>query len=122
MIFKILANYGPLLLAAMGQTLLLALWSLFFACLIGLFVGILSVLKSRVCNIIATIFVDIIRGVPMIVLETAQPAKFEETIREALGTEPVRPAELKGIEALEQRVVVMDPDVNAIKQFVVERV
>ena len=68
MIFKILANYGPLLLAAMGQTLLLALWSLFFACLIGLFVGILSVLKSRVCNIIATIFVDIIRGVPMIVL------------------------------------------------------
>ena len=68
MIFKILANYGPLLLAAMGQTLLLALWSLFFACLIGLFVGILSVLKSRVCNIIATIYVDIIRGVPMIVL------------------------------------------------------
>ena len=61
-------------------------------------------------------------GVPMIVLETAQPAKFEETIREALGTEPVRPAELKGIEALEQRVVVMDPDVNAIKQFLVERV
>src|SRR5574343_1295318 len=61
-------------------------------------------------------------GVPMVVLETAQPAKFEETIREALGTEPVRPAELKGIEALEQRVVVMAPDVNAITQFVVDRV
>ena len=59
-------------------------------------------------------------GIPMIVLETAQPAKFEETIREALGTEPVRPAELAGIEKLEQRVVVMDPDVNAIKQFVVD--
>ena len=61
-------------------------------------------------------------GQTMIVLETAQPAKFEETIREALNTEPVRPAELKGIEALEQHVVVMDPDVNAIKQFIVERV
>jgi threonine synthase len=61
-------------------------------------------------------------GLPMIVLETAQPAKFEETIREALGTEPVRPAELVGIENLAQHVVVMDPDVNAIKQFVVERV
>jgi threonine synthase len=59
-------------------------------------------------------------GIPMIVLETAQPAKFEETIREALGTEPVRPAELAGIEKLEQRVIVMDPDVNAIKQFVVD--
>ncbi len=63
-----------------------------------------------------------IPGVNMVVLETAQPAKFEETIREALGTEPVRPAELKGIEALEQHVVVMDPDVNAIKQSLVERV
>lgn len=59
-------------------------------------------------------------GVTMIVLETAQPAKFEETIREALATRPVRPAELEGIEALAQRVVVMDPDVAAIKQFVVD--
>jgi threonine synthase len=61
-------------------------------------------------------------NIPMIVLETAQPAKFEETIREALGTEPVRPADLNGIENLTQRVVVMAPDVAAIKQFIVERV
>ena len=61
-------------------------------------------------------------GIPMIVLETAQPAKFEETIREALGTEPVRPADLKGIENLPQRVVVMAPDVDAVKQFVVDHV
>lgn len=61
-------------------------------------------------------------GMPMIVLETAQPAKFEETIREALGAEPVRPAEMVGIEMLEQHVVVMAPDVAAIKQFIVERV
>lgn len=61
-------------------------------------------------------------GQTMIVLETAQPAKFEETIREALGTEPVRPAELAGIENLEQHVVVMDPDVAAVKQFIVDRV
>ena len=61
-------------------------------------------------------------GVPMIVLETAQPVKFEETIREALGREPVRPADLKGIENLPQRVVVMAPDVDAVKKFVVEHV
>ncbi len=61
-------------------------------------------------------------GVPMVVLETAQPAKFEETIREALGTEPVRPADLKGIENLPQRVVVMAPDVEAVKRYLVERV
>jgi threonine synthase len=63
-----------------------------------------------------------VAGLPMIVLETAQPAKFEETIREALGTEPVRPADMAGIENLAQHVVVMAPDVAAIKQFIVERV
>ncbi|MDP3638891.1 MAG: threonine synthase, partial [Azonexus sp.] len=61
-------------------------------------------------------------GVPMIVLETAQPAKFEETIREALGAEPVRPADMIGIENLPQQVVVMAPDVAAIKQFIVDHV
>ena len=65
---KILANYGGLLAAAMGQTLLLALCGLFFACIIGLVVGLMSVVKNRAYNIIATIFVDVIRGVPMIVL------------------------------------------------------
>ncbi len=57
-----------MLLTAMCRTLLLALLGLFFACIIGLFFGILSVIKVRICNIISQIFVDVIRGVPMIVL------------------------------------------------------
>lgn len=65
---QIVTNYGGLLMRAMGQTLLLALCGLFFACILGMFFGLLSVLKSRACNIIASIFVDVIRGVPMIVL------------------------------------------------------
>ena len=65
---RILTTYGGMLLTAMGRTLLLALLGLFFACIIGLFFGILSVIKNRVCNVISQIFVDIIRGVPMIVL------------------------------------------------------
>lgn len=52
----------------MGQTLLLALCGLFFACIIGLVFGMMSVLKSKVCRAIAQIFVDVVRGVPMIVL------------------------------------------------------
>lgn len=64
----IITGYGKLLLAAMGQTLLLALCGLFFACILGLIFGMMSVLKSRVCRFIYTLFVDIIRGVPMIVL------------------------------------------------------
>ena len=64
----ILSTYGSLLLRAMGQTLLLALCGLFFACILGLIFGLLSVVKNRACNAVSTIFVDIIRGVPMIVL------------------------------------------------------
>ena len=59
-------------------------------------------------------------GVPLICMETAQPAKFEDAIREALGIEPVRPTELKNLEAQPQKKHVMDPDVNAIKQFIVD--
>ena len=59
---------------------------------------------------------------PMVVLETAQPAKFPDSIREALSVEPERPAELEGIEDLPRRVEVMDPDVEAIKRFIAERV
>ena len=65
---KILSTYGPLLLRAMGQTLLLALYGLFFACIIGMIVGIMSVIKNKVCRGIALVFVNLIRGVPMIVL------------------------------------------------------
>ena len=65
---KIISVYGELLLKAMGQTLLLALYGLLFACIVGLIFGMMSVVKNKLCNIIARVFVDLIRGVPMIVL------------------------------------------------------
>ena len=60
-------------------------------------------------------------GVPMVVLETAQPVKFSETLREALGREPGRPRELEGIEALPQRVEVMEAEAGAVKAFIAAR-
>ena len=57
-------------------------------------------------------------GVPLICMETAQPAKFEEAIREALQVDPVRPADLVDLESRPQRKVVLDADVAAIKQFI----
>ncbi len=60
-------------------------------------------------------------GIPMIVLETALPAKFNETIREALGHDAERPAGFENIEALPQRFDVMTADVDAIKQYVAQR-
>ncbi len=59
---------------------------------------------------------------PVVVLETAQPVKFAETIREALGREPERPADFDGIEDLPQHVEVMAPDVDAVKEFIVRHI
>jgi len=59
-------------------------------------------------------------GVPLICMETAQPAKFEDAIREALGIDPVRPAELADLEALPQKKHVMNASLDAVKQFIVD--
>jgi threonine synthase len=57
-------------------------------------------------------------GVPMIVLETALAAKFNETILEALGTDAERPAGFENIEALPQKFVLMRPNVDEMKTFI----
>jgi threonine synthase len=57
-------------------------------------------------------------GVPLVCLETALPAKFAETIREALGKEPLRPAEFNGIEDLPQRFEVMNPDAATAQAYI----
>ena len=59
-------------------------------------------------------------GVAMVVLETAQPAKFAETIREATGRDPDRPAALQGLEALPRRFTVMAVDAGAVKRYIEE--
>jgi len=60
-------------------------------------------------------------GVPMVVLETALPIKFAETIVEALGQQPERPPRFEGIEDLPKRVVVMPPRVEQVKAFIIEK-
>jgi threonine synthase len=57
-------------------------------------------------------------GVTMIVLETALPAKFAETIVEALGIQPPRPAGMEHIEDLPKRFTVMPISVSEVKAYV----
>jgi threonine synthase len=57
-------------------------------------------------------------GVPMIVLETALPIKFADTITEALGRKPEVPAKFAGIEDLPKRVEVVPADTDHIKQII----
>ena len=57
---------------------------------------------------------------PMMVLETALPIKFEESIEEAIGKRPDRPEKLKNIELLPQKYEVFNNDVTQVKSFIEE--
>lgn len=65
---SIIQVYGVMLLRSMGNALLLCVLSLLFAMVIGLIIALFNVGKNRVLNFIGTLFVDAVRGVPLIVL------------------------------------------------------
>lgn len=65
---ELIRENGVYLLTAMGKTLELTFLSLVFASLIGLFFGLLNVSKKKALHTIANVYIDCIRGVPLIVL------------------------------------------------------
>ncbi|ONI46847.1 amino acid ABC transporter permease [Candidatus Epulonipiscium fishelsonii] len=64
----IVETYGSMLISALGKTLLLTLLSLFFAMIIGMIVALFNVSSNKPLNILGMIYVDAVRGVPLIVL------------------------------------------------------
>jgi threonine synthase len=60
-------------------------------------------------------------GVPLVCLETALPVKFSESVVEAIGQEPPRPAGYENIEDLPQRYVVMNADADVVKAFIAQQ-
>lgn len=64
----ILKTYSGMLLESLGNTLLLTLLALVFAMIIGLIFALMNVGKNRIFNFIGTVYVDAVRGVPLIVL------------------------------------------------------
>jgi threonine synthase len=60
-------------------------------------------------------------GEVVIVLETALPVKFSETIVEAIGQQPPRPAALAGLESLPRRVELLPADVARVKALIAAR-
>jgi threonine synthase len=57
-------------------------------------------------------------GVPLVCVETALPAKFAATIREATGTEPPRPSALADLESRPQRRTVLPADARKVRDFI----
>ena len=60
--------------------------------------------------------------VPMICLETALPAKFSATLREALGSDPPRPPGTDDLEQRPQRFERMAVDVAMLKRYIAAHV
>jgi threonine synthase len=60
------------------------------------------------------------RSVPLVCIETALPAKFAATIREALGRDPERPAAYAGLESRPQRCERLPADAARVKAYIAE--
>lgn len=65
---QIFQVYWSMLLRSLGYTLILTLLALIFAMIIGLIFALCNVSRSKALNAIGTVYVDAIRGVPLIVL------------------------------------------------------
>lgn len=66
--FTLLTTYLPNLLEGLKLTILIAVCSLFFATIIGLLFGLASISKNKIIKTIATLYVGLIRGIPVFVL------------------------------------------------------
>lgn len=60
-------------------------------------------------------------GIPMICLETALPAKFEETVIEAVGHQPTRPERFNDIEQKERHCDEIKNNVDVLKKYIEKR-
>ena len=65
---SIVQVYSSMLLQAMGKTIQLTFLALVFAMIIGMIFGLMNVGHIRLLNFIGTVYVDAVRGVPLIVL------------------------------------------------------
>ena len=66
--FGLIQENWKTLLQGLGRTILITFASIVIALALGIFIGLFSVSPNKALNWIATIYVDIMRGVPLIVL------------------------------------------------------
>lgn len=57
-------------------------------------------------------------GVPMVVMETAQPCKFDDAMKKALGFTAKPPAGMEGLLSAEKFFTLMDPDPEKVKDLI----
>ena len=62
------------------------------------------------------------QNIPLIVVETAQPAKFADTIRRAIGIEPPVPKGFEKLLQLPEHTTRIPPDPEVVKRFIAANV
>ncbi|AVK99432.1 amino acid ABC transporter permease [Pediococcus inopinatus] len=65
---SIIANHWQDLLYGLGQTLLCSILALFFSLIIGSFFAIFEVVPSKTLRIIARVYIEIFRNIPLLVI------------------------------------------------------
>ena len=55
---------------------------------------------------------------PVVCLATAHPAKFGAAVTRAIGRAPALPPGLRGLEEMESRCEVLDPDVKTVQDYI----
>ena len=66
-VLDVLSEYGPSFFRALGVTMQMTLFSLVLATFIGIIVGLINVSKLWVLKIFTRIYIDVIRGTPLLV-------------------------------------------------------
>lgn len=66
-ILALVVQYWPRLIAGLGLTIQITIISLIFAGILGMIFGLLSVSKRKSLRAIALVYVDIVRGTPLLV-------------------------------------------------------
>lgn len=65
---SIIANHWQDLLYGLGQTLLCSILALFFSLIIGSFFAIFEVVPSKTLRVIARIYIEVFRNIPLLVI------------------------------------------------------
>jgi len=65
---SIIANHWQDLLYGLGQTLLCSILALFFSLIVGSFFAILEVVPSKTLRVIARIYIEVFRNIPLLVI------------------------------------------------------
>lgn len=66
-VVNVITQYYPLFFKALGVTLKMTVISLFFATILGTIFGLFKVSDFKILKVIANVYIDIIRGTPLLV-------------------------------------------------------